>query len=189
MKIYVILATAGIAFLYILAYSYSPPFVSVKNIWKYEGKEIVTEGKVINKFGNMMEIRDGDYSCYVYSWNDASYGDVIRVKGMVEEKNGMLVIYAREIKIKEKWNNKTISLPYLARNILDYVGCNVRIEGYVYSAYQDYFYLMDENGEYRIAVYCENSSSLTEYEKVVVDGMVRYNEHKMKYYIEGFDVE
>ncbi|MCD6474290.1 MAG: OB-fold nucleic acid binding domain-containing protein [Thermoplasmata archaeon] len=186
---YVILAIAGIAFLYGVSQLYSPPHVDLSNIWKYEGKEIITEGKIINKIGSMFEIRNGNYTCYVYSWKkDFSYGDFVKIRGNVGEKNGMLVIYANEIKLLKKWDGETLTLPYLAENFIDYIDCNVSIVGHVYASYTDYFYLIDEYNEYRIKVYYENSS-FEKFQKVVVKGRLRYNSHRMEFYIEGANVE
>ena len=182
---YVILAIAGIAFLYALSQIYSPPQIELKDLWKYEGKEIVTEGKVINKFGSMIEIREGNYTAYVYSWHDDfSYGDIIKVRGNVEEKNGNVVIYANEIELLKKWSKDCISLPYLAENFEDYIDCNVNLTGYVYSSYSDYFYLIDEYNEYRVKVYYSNSS-FDKFQRVNVQGILKYNSHRMEFYIEG----
>lgn len=188
MKVYVILAIAGIALLYFLSGALSPPHVSIGNLWKYEGKEVIIEGKVVNKFGNIFEIKNSGYKVSVYIWKgNYSFGDVLKIRGVVDEKEGEPVIYANDVKIKERWNEKTISLPYLAENIEDYIGCKIRVSGYIYSISSDYFYLTDEKGEYRARVYYENFNG-TLYKNVIVDGLLKFNSRKMEFYIEGINV-
>ena len=97
------------------------------------------------------------------------------------------------IKLLKKWKDETITLPYLAENFMDYVDCNVSITGYVYASYSDYFYLIDEYNEYKVKVYYEKvyyeNLSFEKFQKVAVKGRLRYNSHRMEFYIEGINVE
>ena len=185
MKAYAIFAIAGIAILYILSQFSSPPKVNLNELWKYNGKEVMIEGKIINKIGNILEITDGNSTAFLYSWNkNFSYGDKIKAIGIVDEKNGYLIVYANYIKLIEKWNKNCISIPYLAENFNEYVNCNINVTGYIYSVYSNYFYLIDKNNEYKIKVYYDNAT-FKKFDNVYVEGILKYNSHRMEFYIEG----
>jgi len=187
MHLQLIFAVAGVCILYILSNFSSPPEIKIKDLWKYDGKEVTIEGKVKNKVGKLFEVSDGNATAFVYTNNNFSYGDKIKVTGNVDINNKGAIIYAHEIKLIKKWNENCLSVPYLAENFEDFIGCNVNITGYIYSIYSDYFYLTDETGEYEIKVYYD-ASQFNQFDKVYVEGIVKYNSHKMQIYLEGENV-
>lgn len=183
--IYFILAVAGILTLYSISYFSEPIETNLKDIWKYEGEKVIVRGIVKNRAGNILEISDGEARGKIY-YKDAEefqYGDKIEAIGKVGEYAGSLIVFADEIKLIERWNNKTISLPYLAENYLDFINMNVNVIAYIYSIGSGYFYLTDENLEYKIKVYCNETINFEKYEKVRVKALLCYNPKSLSFYL------
>ena len=181
MHLHLIFAVVGVCVLYVLSNFSSPPEIKIKDLWKYDGKE------VRNKIGKLFEVSDGNATTFVYTNNNLSYGDEIKVTGNVDVSNNGAIIYAHEVKLIKKWNKDCLSLPYLAENFEDFIGCNVNVTGYIYSIYSDYFYLTDGMGEYWVKVYYD-ASRFNQFDKVYVEGVMKYNSHKMQIYLEGKNV-
>ncbi|HDN96342.1 MAG TPA: hypothetical protein ENG71_04685 [Thermoplasmatales archaeon] len=182
---YFLIAILGIIILYSISYLNQPEKISLNEIWKYENKKVVVEGIVKNKINEILEISDGKGEAKIYWKNneDIHFGDKIEAMGKVARYGDDLIIFAEKLSIVEKWNNKNISLPYLAENFAEYINKNVAVIGYVYSTGKDYFYLTDEKMEYKIKVYYNESKNLQKYEKVLVKALFCYNSENLNFYL------
>lgn len=176
-KLYALAAVGGIIFLYGISLFSHPVKVELNAIWEHEGEEIIAEGMVENRMGNVLEISDGKARACVYfeDNDDIHYGDVIRVRGTVGDYSNSLAIYATDVAVIKRWDRDCISVSYLAENYDAYAGLNVNVTGYVYSLSRDYFYLTDEYSEYRMKVYANDTSSLQLYENIYVKALFSYN--------------
>ncbi|RLF48062.1 MAG: hypothetical protein DRN29_00755 [Thermoplasmata archaeon] len=184
-KIYPLLAVIGIIFLYFISIFSEPTEIELKDLWKYEGKEVVVEGIVKNKAGDVIEISDGNATGKIYceGCDEIEYGDQIKARGKVGEYGEELIIYAEKVDILEKWKENAISLPYLAENYEKYVGMNVNVTGYIYSKYTGYFYLSDEYMDYKIRVYYNETIPFEKYERVCVKALFFYNPKNCNFYL------
>jgi len=184
-KFYFLIAIIGIIFLYLLSFLSHPSKVNLKDLWKYNGKEVIVEGIVKNKIGDLIEISDGNARGKIYFEDneEIEYGDLIEATGKVGEYGESLVIYARDIIILKKWNSTCISLSYLAENFENYIGMNVNVTGYIYSKYFGYFYIIDEFGEYKIKVYCNETIPFEKYDRVCVKALFNYNPKNFNFYL------
>lgn len=187
-KVYFLLAVAGMSLLYFISFLSQPSHVELREIWKHDGEKVIVEGIVKNRKGNLIEISDGNATGKIYFEKDGvEYGDFIRVYGDVGKYGDDFAVYADKVEIVKKWNNETISLPYLAENYENYVGMNVNVTGYIYSKYRGYFYITDEYIEYKARVYCEDEIPFEEYEKVYVNALFLYNPESMNFYLKILD--
>ena len=188
-KIYFLMAVAGIVSLYFVSFLYQPDRVTLSEIWKYSGKDVVVEGRVKNVAGNLITISDGNCTAFIYWENggEVEYGDYVEAVGRVGEYGENFAIYAREVKIIRKWDENVISLPYLAENYEKFLNENVNVSGYIYSKYTGYFYLTDEYMEYRIRVYCNQSIPFKKYERVVVKALMLYDPGNLSFYLKVCD--
>ncbi len=184
-KFYFLVAVAGIIFLYLLSFFSQPYTPNLQELWKYEGKEVIVKGVVKNKMDDIIEISDGEARAIIFFEDNENieYGDEITVKGRVGEYGNEIAIYAESVEVIRKWNESTISLPYLAENFEKFIGMNVNVTGYIYSKYNGYFYLTDEYSDYRIRVFCNESIAFERYERVWVKGLFDYSPKTLSFFL------
>lgn len=185
MKIYFLLAIAGICILYSISFLSKPIEIELKDLWKYEGKNVVVRGIVRNVIGKLVEIGDGKTTAKIYFDGNGKieYGDEIIAIGKVGKFGNEYVLYADEIKIFKEWERNETSLPYLAENFEKYVGMNVNVSGFVYSSYKNFFYLTDEHLNYKIKVYYNKSKLLKEGDRVKVRALFYYDSSNLCFYL------
>ena len=139
-KTYFLMAIAGIISLYFASSLYQPQKISLSEVWKYNGKDVIVEGKVKNVVNSLITISDGNATTSIY-WDGSGieYGDLIRATGRVGEYGNDFTIYAEKVEILQKWDEECISLPYLAENYEKFVNENVNVTGYIYSKSTGFF--------------------------------------------------
>ena len=194
LKYYSILfAVIGISALYAMTFFSKPVVIELSKLPQYEGKQITTQGIVKNyyttKYGNqMITIEDNNASATVFSEEEiiVEYGDKIRVTGEVQKYNDcweIIVNDKRSITIIQKWENISMPLWQIVQNPEKYEGLNVNVSGYVDSLYDDYFYLIDEKGDYSILVFYNSYEPETAYpgQKVSVAGLFKFEKENFRY--------
>lgn len=184
-KVYFLIAITGIFFLYSISFFYQPEKISLGEIWKYDGKEVIVEGEIKNIMGETMEISDGNATAKIYWENNKNleYGDFIRAEGKVGEYGNDFAVYAKKVRIIKKWDVNCTSLPYLAENYEKFVGKNVNVSGYIYSKSNGYFYLTDQYLNYKIKVYCNHTIPFNKYDRVYVKALMLYDPHRLNFYL------
>jgi uncharacterized protein YdeI (BOF family) len=194
LKYYSILfAIIGISVLYAMTLFSKPVVIELSKLPQYEGKQITTQGIVKNyystKYGNqMITIEDNNASATVFSEEEITveYGDKIRVTGEVQKYNDcweIIVNDKRSITIIQKWENISMPLWQIVQNPGRYEGLNVNVSGYVDSLYDDYFYLIDEKGDYSILVFYNSYEPEAVYpgQKVSVAGLFSFEKENFRY--------
>lgn len=178
------IALLGILFLYFISLLDKPVEINPDEFYKYNGEKVKVRGIVRNKIGNLIEITNYDARGLIfYEKNDEiNYGDEIEAIGKVGEYGNEFILYANFLKIFKKWDEDTISLPYLLENYEKYVNSNINVTGYIYSVSKSYFYLTDDLVDYKIKVYCENLS-LEKGDKVFVKGFFYYDAPQASFFI------
>lgn len=183
--------------LYFLSTLSQPTIVELYQIPNYEGKQVIVEGIVIEHRlttygGQIIEIKDfikansTELIVFVEGETPVEYGDTIQATGTVQKYKGeweLVVDNERFIKILQKWNNITFPLWQIAANPDKYVGLNVNVYGVVERDYTSYFYLVDSEDEYTVAVYYDSSRfyNFTEGDEVKVGARFVYDTPTLRY--------
>ncbi|MCD6513238.1 MAG: hypothetical protein J7K61_06530 [Thermoplasmata archaeon] len=181
MKLAIGIAMAGILFLYIYSTVITPYEISISDAWKYDGKEVIVQGFVKKCYGNVVEITDGNASVAVYSTKQYDYGDMIKVRGIVECGNDV-IIYPDKVQVIRKWDKNVVGIEYIAENPGKFAGTKFVVSGLVYSISSSYIVISDENGIYRAKLYCRNNSYGIG-EAVFIPCILNYNSHTMSFYL------
>jgi hypothetical protein len=178
------IALLGIICLYFISFLDKPVEINPDEFYKYNGEKVKVRGIVRNKIGSLVEITNYEVRGKIfYEKNDEiNYGDEIEAIGRIGEYEDEFVLYANYLKICKKWDEDTISLPYLLENYEKYLNSNVNVTGYIYSTTKSYFYLTDDLIEYKIKVYCDNLS-LNKSDKVFVKGFFYYDASQASFFI------
>jgi len=167
----IILSVACILFLYFLSTLSQPIMIDLHEIPDYEGKQVIVEGVVTEHRtttygGQIIEIKNLDSKnssktiVFVEGETPVEYGDRIQVTGTVQKYKGeweIVVNNERFVKILRKWSNITFPLWQLAEDPNKYVGTNVNVTGFIDRKYAAYFYLVDSEEQYTVAVYYDSS--------------------------------
>jgi len=101
----------------------------------------------------------------------------------------LVVDNERFIKILQKWNDIAFPVWQIAENPEKYVGLNVNVYGIVERDYASYFYLVDSEGEYTIAVYYDSSQyyNFSEGDEVNVGARFVYDSPTLRYVLRADD--
>lgn len=156
------LSIIGIILLYFLSTLTQPVYIDLDHIADHEGKEIITQGNVIDyritSYGNqIITITANNTTAQVFCEEPITiqYGDLIQATGRVEHyKNNweIIVDQSSAIHIKKHWNNLSTPLWEIARNPERFVGLQLNTTGYIDSMYEGYFFFTDESGNHTIMV-------------------------------------
>lgn len=167
----IVLSVACILFLYFLSTLSQPIRIDLNEIPDYEGKQVIVEG-VVNEHrittygGQIIEIKNLDSEnssktiVFVEGETNVEYGDIIQAIGTVQKYKGeweIVVNNERFVKILRKWSSITFPLWQLAEDPNKYVDTNVNVTGTIDRKYDAYFYLVDSEEQYTIAVYYDSS--------------------------------
>lgn len=182
MKLAISFAIAGVLFLYLYSALIAPPSISISDVWKYDGKEVIVKGVVKKCYGNVVEIADGNASVAVYTKQQYDYGDYIKVRGIVECGNDA-IIYPDKIVILKKWNKNVVGVSYIAESPEKFAGIKFVLRGMVYSISSSYITITDENGFYRARLYCKNNSYSVG-ESVMIPCTLHYSSRTMNFYFQ-----
>lgn len=196
----ILLSIACIIFLYFLSSLSQPIEIFLDDISNYEGKQviingIVTEYRTTTYGGQIIEIKDvsntnsSNVVVYVEEVTNVEYGDKIQATGLVQRYKDdweVVVDDRRYIKIIEKWSNITFPLWQLASNPEKYVGMNVNVSGVIERDYGSYFYLIDSEGDYSVAVYYDSSQfqNFSEGDSVSVGARFVYDTPTFRYILQ-----
>jgi hypothetical protein len=145
--------------------------IDLHEIPDYEGKQVIVEGVVTEHrtttYGEkIIEIKNPDSKnssktiVFVEGETPVEYGDIIQATGTVQKYKGeweIVVNNERLVKILRKWSNITFPLWQLAEDPNKYVGTNVNVTGFIDRKYDAYFYLVDSEEQYTVAVYYDSS--------------------------------
>ena len=167
----ILLSVSSIIFLYFLSTLTQPIIIDLYEIPDYEGKQVIVEGLVIahritTYGGQIIEIQDPksenvtETILFVEEETPVEYGDRIQATGIVQKYKGdweIVVNNKKFIKILQKWSNITFPLWQLAENPNKYIGTNVNVTGFIDRIYDSYFYLVDSEDKYTVAVYYDST--------------------------------
>jgi len=174
-----------------------PITIELKETPNYEGKQVIVEGVVTEHRlttygGQIIQIKDFDeensteLTVFVERQTPVEYGDKIQATGIVQKYEGeweLVVDNERFIKILQKWNNTSFPLWQIAENPNKYIGLNINVYGIIERDYGSYFYLIDSDGEYTIAVYYDSSQfhNFSEGDMVRVGARFVYDSPTVRY--------
>jgi len=195
----VLFSILGISFLYILTSFCRPVYVDLSEISNYEGKQVVTKGRIIEisetQYGNqIITIEYNNSTAKVFSEEkiNIEYGDIIETKGKIEKYNDIfeIVVENKEnIHILERWDNITLPIWQLSLEPNRYLGTNVKVKGYIDDIYNSFFHLKDLDTEHTILVShsTKNAFYLQSGKEVIVKGLFTYEEQNLRYIIKLYD--
>lgn len=199
----IILSIACTLFLYFLSTLSQPIIIELYEIPEYEGKQVIVEGivtehRITTYGGQIIEIKNLDNEnisktiVFVEGETPVEYGDRIQASGTVQKYENeweIVVNNERFVKILQKWTNVTFPLWQLAENPDKYVGTNVNVTGIIDRKYDAYFYLVDSEEQYTVAVYYDSSKffNFSQGNGVYVGARFVYDAETMRYVLQVED--
>jgi len=198
----IILSVVCTFFLYFLSTLSQPSYINLVEIPNYEGKQVIVEGIVIEHYtttygGQIIEIKDLENEestviLFVEEITSVEYGDKIQATGKVQKYRDeweVVVNNEKQIQILQKWSGITIPLWQLAENPNKYVGTNVNITGIIDREYDTYFYLIDSEEQYSIAVYYDSTRyyNISQGDFVCVGGRFIYDTESLRFVLSAKD--
>ncbi|MBU4190250.1 MAG: hypothetical protein KJ886_04550 [Candidatus Thermoplasmatota archaeon] len=182
-------AVIGIVVLYLVSAVSQPENMGLEEIKSMEGKEVVTEGIVSDKYqtksGNtILGVKNDNatVSVFVKKVVDAEIGDEIRVTGRVQKYKNMYEIVSSAIEILKKWDENYIELKQLKSNPEKYEGTNINVTGFAVSIKHNEFYLSDNISKIKIKI-IKSTVLPMENQKIFVKGKMEYDENRFEYFI------
>lgn len=191
------LSVISIIILYFLSTLSQPVRIDLHELSQYDGKQVIVEGIVTDHRtttygGQIIDIKnlDGKNSTkatvFVEGETSIEYGDKIQVTGKVQKYKGeweIVVNNERLVKILQKWSNITFPVWQLADSPDRYVGTNVNVTGFVDRIYDTYFYLVDSDEKYTVAVYYDSSRffNFSQGNAVYVGARFVYDSNTLRY--------
>lgn len=186
----VLFAVIGIVVLYLVSVTFQPEEIALKDVKNKEGKNVVVEGVVADKYqtisGNtILKVRDNNASVSVFVSVDVDVepGDEIRVTGIIQEYRDENWIMASEIEILKRWDEDYIELSRLRANPEKYDGTNVNVTGFAVSIKHNEFHLSDNISKIRVEI-VKSTVLPAENQKIFVNGKMEYDENMFEYFIE-----
>lgn len=185
----VLFTVIGIVVLYLVSVTFQPEEIALKDVKNKEGKNVVVEGVVADKYqtisGNtILKVRDNNASVSVFVSGDVDVepGDEIRVTGIIQEYRDENWIMASEIEILKRWDEDYIELKQLKSNPEKYDGTNVNVTGFAVSIKHNEFYLSDNISKIRVEI-VKSTVLPAENQKIFVNGKMEYDENRFEYFI------
>ncbi|MBU2564853.1 MAG: hypothetical protein KJ655_01170 [Candidatus Thermoplasmatota archaeon] len=182
-------AVIGIVVLYFVSAVSQPENIGLGEIKNSDGKEVVTEGIVSDKYqtksGNtILGVKNDNatVSVFVKKVVDAEIGDEIRVTGRVQKYKNMYEIVSSAIEILKKWDENYIELKQLKSNPEKYEGTNINVTGFAVSIKHNEFYLSDNISKIKIKI-IKSTVLPMENQKIFVKGKMEYDENRFEYFI------
>ena len=191
-----IFSIVGIFVLYFLLKISPPPVINIYEIPKYEGKQIIVEGSVLEhhqtKYGSQIikiENKNVTTTIFVEGKTEVEFGDKIQAIGEVQKYEGeweIIVNSINQFKIIEKWGNRSFPLWQLAENPSKYIGLDINISGYVDYISNSYFYIIDFERKYSLIVFYTLVENITisPGQKINVFGQFLFDEENFRYKLE-----
>lgn len=200
----IVLSIVCTFFLYFLSTLSQPSYINLVEIPNYEGKQVIVEGIVTEHHtttygGQIIEIKDlkneeSIGTLFIEETTSVEYGDKIQATGKVQKYNDdweVVVDNKKQIQILQKWSGIIAPLWQLAEDPNKYVGTNVNVTGIVDRAYDTYFYLVDSEGQYSIAVYYDSTRyyNISQGDFVCVGGRFIYDPESLRFILSVKDEE
>jgi len=196
-------SVCGIASLFFLSLLSEPVYVDLSEISKYEGKEIITEGIVVDKYETkyrntilflvkaLPDRENNTITTFIEEpINNIEYGDKIRLQGEVQKYKGDFEIYvseAKQIRILEKWNSRSTPLRSIAKTPWGYQGINLKILCKIEKIYHTYLVLKDIRENQKIILFYDldkTNETLRENDIVYINAKIEYNPNDFSYFLE-----
>jgi len=198
----ILFSAIGTVLLFFLSLLAKPVYVDLSEISKYDGKEIITEGIVIDKYETkyrntiLFLVKTLSDNTTVTAFveeqiKNIEYGDRIRLQGEVRKYRGDFEIYvseAKQIEIIEKWNNRIIPLRILAETPWRYQDINLKVLCKIERIYHSYLVLKDVKENQKIILFCDPSKineTLREGDIVYANAKIKYNSADFNYFLEA----
>jgi hypothetical protein len=191
-----IFSIVGIFVLYFVLKLSPPPIININEMPKYEGKQIIVEGLVLEhhrtKYGSQIikiENKNTTTTIFVEGKTEVEFGDKIQVTGEVQKYEGeweIVVNSINQLKIIEKWRNLPFPFWQLAESPSKYLGLEINISGYVDYISNSYFYLTDFEKKYSLIVFYQLGENITisPGQKISVFGQFLFDEENFRYKLE-----
>lgn len=195
-----LIAFLGVISLYIISTLIEPIPISLDNLPKYEGKQVIVQGIVIDhyvtssSYGNQIIVIQQDNSTATIfieggEKNLLYCGDKIQVTGKVQrykDKWEILVSDTHFIRVIQQWQNISRPLWEIAENPTYFTGLNLNVTGYIDAVFDTYFFLSDATGEHVIFVTHTPSSNISIYtgEKIILRAYFTYDAAQLRYKFE-----
>lgn len=193
----IILSLVCIIFLYAISSFSLPKEIDLKDIPKFDQKDVIIKGFVTKYYSTqygstIIEIRDlsnqSEATIFLEEEYGVEYGDYIQATGKVTQYNKEWEVVVGEstfIKILQKWDKQYLPLWAVANNPEKYIDMNVNTSGIIDRKYDSYFYLMDFDDRFTIAIYCDTNllMNLTEGQEVSVGGRFIYDSETLRFII------
>ena len=192
-------SVVGILILYFISKFSQPPLIEINKMPDYVGKQVRIEGLVVDykatRHGSQIitvKSNNDSTTVYVEGKINLEYGDKIQATGEVQkyEDGWELVINNRNnVKVLEKWHNKSFPLWQLAENPIKYLNLNVNVTGYIESFSNAYFYLVDIEKKHSLIVFYKLPKNITIFpgQKVSVSGKFFFDKENFRYQLEIYD--
>ncbi|HDM67222.1 MAG TPA: hypothetical protein ENG62_02415 [Thermoplasmatales archaeon] len=187
-----LLSILGIAVLFFLSTLIQPILVSLEELSRYEGREVVVKGFVSHyttwdEF-QIIDLRSGNITTPIFLQGIVTVhsGDLIEVTGKVQKYEGKWEVFVddtKDIVILSHWENSSTSLWEIACHPTWFEGLNINVTGYVESLHDKWFILSD--GNYSILVSSRYiDSGVSNGDKVLVYGYFTYEPRYARYIIQ-----
>lgn len=188
-----IFSIIGIFVLYFLLKLSQPAAINIYEIPKYEGKQIIIEGRVVEhhltKYSSQIikiEKNNATTTIFIEGTTEIEFGDLIQVIGEVQKYENeweIVVNSVNQIKIIEKWGNRSFPLWQIAENPSRYVGLNINVTGYIEYISNSYFYLTDFERKYSLPVFYKLGQNITisPKQKICVYGQFLFDKQNYRY--------
>lgn len=191
-------SVVGILILYGLSLLGQPIIATLEELPQYEGKQVVVQGIVVeshqtNYGGHLIVLKENNTTATIFVEGAPSflieYGDAIQVEGKVQKYGDVWEVVVddeKQVTLLQKWQNISFPLWQLAEHPERYKGTNVNVTGLVDVMYGTYFYLVDEDGEHSLIVFCSSShyKNIFPGEKVSVAATFFFDKSNFRYVLD-----
>jgi uncharacterized protein YdeI (BOF family) len=186
----------GILFLFFVSRMYQPPLIAINQMPNYQDKQVIIEGTVIEyhltKYSSQIitiENNNATTTVFVEGIAEIEFGDKIQVTGDVQKyKEGWEIVVnnVNQVKILEKWSNISIPLWQLSDNPSKYINLNIKVDGYIDSISNSYFYITDLEKNHFLPVFYELGKNITisPGQKICIQGKFSFDKENLRYKIE-----
>lgn len=204
----VIFSTCGVVVLYLLSALSNPVKIDLKDLHRYEGREVIVEGRVIEKYITktdclVLRIRENNYTATIFIGSfsgNIEIGDEIQAIGKVQryrEEYEVVVINEKDLKVLKHWRSEFMRLSDVATMPEKYLDTNVNLLCYIKSVYRSEnettIYVTDdisnENHSLKVTIKRDIDLSLHRFDYINVRGRFVYDEYTLRYQIVVEDEE
>jgi DNA/RNA endonuclease YhcR with UshA esterase domain len=197
-----ILSILGVILLYTLTFLSHTPFIQIKDIMLYEGKEVTIQGVVINyqqlKYGRgvvtLIDPDDTNQTATVFSDVnlDVLYGDLVKITGQVQRYKEIYEVVldkTENIKVISRGEDVIIPIKQLSMNPQHYKDLKIKTTGVITFLNNDYFYLTSSDDNNTLLILCDSTTlyNITKGDLVTVKGVFSYDSRNLRYILRTCD--